>query len=90
MPRVAVVPGALASAWVYRRELAHVGAAYTKALTAVSVVGGGVSAGLLVLPASSFEIAVPWLLVFATVTLASGRHLSRALSNALGRSVDLS
>lgn len=89
--RVALVPGAVASAWVYRRELTRIGATSTKALTAVSAVGGGVGAGLLlVLPASSFEVAVPWLLAFATVTLACGRHLSRALSSALGRSVDLS
>ncbi|MEU0597155.1 sulfite exporter TauE/SafE family protein [Streptomyces sp. NPDC006393] len=89
--RVALVPGAVASAWVYRRELAPVGPTSTRALTAVSMVGGGVGAGLLlVLPASSFEDAVPWLLAFATVTLAFGRHLSRALSSALGRSVDLS
>ncbi|MGW5089334.1 sulfite exporter TauE/SafE family protein [Streptomyces coelicoflavus] len=88
--RVALVPGALASAWVYRREVAPVGKASTKALTAVSVAGGGVGAGLLlVLPASSFEVAVPWLLAFATATLALGRHLSRALHSVLGRPVDL-
>lgn len=89
--RVALVPGALAGAWVYRRELAPVGPASTKALTAVSVAGGGLGAGLLlVLPASSFDAAAPWLLAFATVVLAFGGHLSRALSSALGRSVAMS
>ncbi len=89
--RVALVPGAVAGAWVYRHELAPVGPASTKALTATSVMGGGVGAALLlVLPASSFDAAVPWLLAFATVILASGRRLSRALSSALGRSAGMS
>ncbi|MFE9686863.1 sulfite exporter TauE/SafE family protein [Streptomyces sp. NPDC006285] len=88
--RVALVPGALASAWVYRRDVTPVGPTSTKALTAISVIGGGLGAGLLlVLPASSFDAAAPWLLTFATVILASGRHLSRALSRALGRSVGM-
>ncbi|WP_306323911.1 MULTISPECIES: sulfite exporter TauE/SafE family protein [unclassified Streptomyces] len=88
--RVALVPGAVASAWVYRRELAPVGPASTKALTAVSVLGGAVGAGLLlVLPASSFDAAAPWLLAFATLVLAFGRHLSRALTRALGRPVGM-
>ncbi|WP_016823195.1 sulfite exporter TauE/SafE family protein [Streptomyces viridosporus] len=89
--RVALVPGAVAGAWVYRRELTPVGPTFTKALTAVSATGGGVGVGLLlVLPASSFDAAAPWLLAFATVVLAFGRHLSRALSSVLGRSVGMS
>ncbi|MGV4891933.1 sulfite exporter TauE/SafE family protein [Streptomyces viridosporus] len=89
--RVALVPGAVAGVWVYRRELTPVGPTSTKALTAVSAMGGGVGAGLLlVLPASSFDAAAPWLLAFATVVLAFGRHLSRALSSVLGRSVGMS
>ncbi|MER5995954.1 sulfite exporter TauE/SafE family protein [Streptomyces viridosporus] len=89
--RVALVPGAVAGAWVYRRELTPVGPTSTKALTAISAMGGGVGAGLLlVLPASSFDAAAPWLLAFATVVLAFGRHLSRALSSVLGRSVGMS
>ncbi|WP_326600875.1 sulfite exporter TauE/SafE family protein [Streptomyces sp. NBC_01800] len=85
--RIALVPGAVAGAWVYRRELAPVGDASTTALTATSVTGSGVGACLLlVLPASSFESASPWLLAFATVVLALGRHLSRVL----GRSADMS
>lgn len=48
LSRVALVPGAVASAWVYRRELTPVGETSTKALTAISMVGGGIGAGLLV------------------------------------------
>ncbi|MEH0418018.1 sulfite exporter TauE/SafE family protein [Streptomyces sp. B21-083] len=90
LSRVALVPGALAGVWVYRRELAPVGAASTKSLTAVSVIGGGVGGSLLLaLPASSFDAAAPWLLAFATVILAFGPRLSRTLNATLGRSVGM-
>ncbi|MFE6157581.1 sulfite exporter TauE/SafE family protein [Streptomyces sp. NPDC056486] len=88
---IALVPGAVASGWVYRRELAPLGATSTTSLTAVSVVGGGIGAALLLtLPAASFDAAVPWLLAFATAVLAFGRRLSRAVSSALGRRLDMS
>ncbi|WP_409060881.1 sulfite exporter TauE/SafE family protein [Streptomyces sp. SYP-A7185] len=87
---IALVPGAVASGWVYRREIAPVGATSTTALTAVSVVGGGLGAALLLtLPAASFDAAVPWLLAFATAVLAFGRRLSHALSNRLGREIGM-
>ncbi|GAB2604630.1 sulfite exporter TauE/SafE family protein [Streptomyces capparidis] len=89
--RVALAPGAMAAAWVYRRELSPVGATSTRALTVTSVIGGGAGAVLLlVLPASSFDAAAPWLLAFATVVPALGRRLPRALGSALGRSVAMS
>lgn len=78
---IALVPGAVAGAWVYRRELAPVGGTSTSALTTTSVIGGALGAGLLlVLPSALFGAAVPWLLAFATVLLAFGRPVSRALS----------
>ncbi|QDQ15128.1 sulfite exporter TauE/SafE family protein [Streptomyces spectabilis] len=83
---VALLPGTMASAWVYRRDVTSVGETSTTALTAVSAVGGGLGAGLLlILPAASFDAAVPWLLAFATVVLAFGRRLARAVSDATGR-----
>ncbi|MFF0156416.1 TSUP family transporter [Streptomyces sp. NPDC005263] len=82
---VALVPGAVAGAWVYRRELAPVGAASTRALTTASAAGGVLGAALLLaLPSESFDAAVPWLLALATVLLAFGRPLSGALSAAYG------
>lgn len=88
---IALVPGAVASGWVYRREIAPVGGTSTKALTTVSVVGGGLGAVLLLtLPAASFDAAVPWLLAFATLVLAFGRRLSRTVSGALGREIGIS
>ncbi|GAA3183195.1 MULTISPECIES: sulfite exporter TauE/SafE family protein [Streptomyces] len=89
--RVALAPGALVSAWVYRRDLTPVGPVSVRALTTAGVIGGGVGAGLLLaLPAASFDIAAPWLLAFATLVLAFGRHLSKALTGALGRPVGMS
>ncbi len=83
---VALLPGTMASAWVYRRDVTPVGETSTTALTSVSAVGGGLGAGLLLtLPPASFDAAVPWLLAFATVVLAFGRRLARALSDATGR-----
>ncbi|WSQ06793.1 sulfite exporter TauE/SafE family protein [Streptomyces sp. NBC_01231] len=91
LSRVALVPGAVAGAWVYRRELTPVGSTSTKSLTVISVIGGGLGAGLLlVLPASSFDVAAPWLLAFATVILMVGRRLSQLLSTSLGNSVGMS
>ncbi|TWF74537.1 hypothetical protein FHX44_11418 [Pseudonocardia hierapolitana] len=88
---VALVPGAAASAWVYRREVRPVGATSTRALTLASASGGAVGAVLLlVLPAASFDAAVPWLLAFATLVLAFGRGGIRALGAALGRPVGMS
>jgi uncharacterized membrane protein YfcA len=87
---VALLPGAAASTWVYRRDLTTLGSMPTTALTAMSVLGGGIGAGLLlVLPAVSFDAALPWLLAFATAVLAFGRCLSRALSTARRRPTTL-
>ncbi|TDC38863.1 sulfite exporter TauE/SafE family protein [Micromonospora sp. 15K316] len=87
---VALVPGSVVSAWVYRSELAPVGKTSLTALTTASVLGGGLGAGLLLaLPSATFDAAVPWLLAFGTLVLAFGRRLTRALTDALGRPLDL-
>jgi uncharacterized membrane protein YfcA len=86
---VALLPGALASAWTYRGDVVPLGTPL-RSLTAVSVVGGGLGAGLLVaLPSESFEIAVPWLLAFATLVLVVGRRASTWLTTAIGRPLAL-
>ncbi|HVH21453.1 MAG TPA: sulfite exporter TauE/SafE family protein [Pseudonocardia sp.] len=88
---VALLPGSVASAWSYRRDVVPVGGTSRWALTAVSLLGGGLGAGLLlVLPATSFDAVVPWMLGFATLVLAFGRPLSQRLALALGRPVGLS
>jgi uncharacterized protein len=88
---VALVPGSVASTWVYRRDLEPVGSTSTRALTAASLGGGAVGAVLLLtLPSASFDAAVPWLLAFATVVLAFGRRALKAVSTALGRPIGMS
>jgi uncharacterized membrane protein YfcA len=77
---VALLPGALSGAWAYRRETGPVGPASRTAMTVASALGGLAGAVVLVVaPAASFAAAVPWLLVFATVVLAVGRPLARAV-----------
>ncbi|MGW0842640.1 TSUP family transporter [Streptomyces sp. NPDC002787] len=87
---IALLPGSVAGAWVSRHEIAQVGAASTRALTTTSVLGGGLGAALLlVLPSSSFDAAVPWLLAFATLVLALGRHVLRLLGTSPDRAAGL-
>jgi uncharacterized protein len=88
---VALVPGSVASAWVYRPDVRPVGSTSTWALTAASMGGGTVGAVLLLaLPSASFDAAVPWLLAFATMVLAFGRRALLAVSSALGRPLGMS
>lgn len=83
---IALLPGSVAGAWVSRHEISQVGSASTRGLTMTSAVGGGLGAVLLlVLPSSSFDAAVPWLLAFATVVLAFGRAALRLLGAAPDR-----
>jgi uncharacterized protein len=77
---VALLPGAVASLWVYRRDFQPLAGTSTSSLTATSVVGGGLGAVLLLtLPSDSFDALVPWLLAFATLVLAFGRRIATAL-----------
>lgn len=77
---VALLPGGLASLWVYRRDLEPLPSTSIRVLTATSVVGGAAGAVLLlVLPSTSFDAVVPWLLAFATFVLAFGRRIAAAL-----------
>jgi uncharacterized membrane protein YfcA len=63
---VALVPGSLAGAWGFRRELAGTGP-WLKLLFWPSLAGGLVGAWLLiVLPDSWFQIIIPWLLLIAS------------------------
>lgn len=88
---VALVPGSVASAWVYRRDVRPVGSTSTGPLAAASMGGGAVGAVLLLaLPSASFDAAVPWLLAFATLVLAFGRSALRAASTVLGRPIGMS
>lgn len=74
---VAVAPGALASAYGYRRELGKIREIHLPSFLGVSLVGGLIGALLLLwTPQRTFEVIVPWLLLFATVLFAIGPKVS--------------
>jgi hypothetical protein len=73
---VALFPGAAVSAWAYRGELEPVGPVSLRAL-AISTILGGLIGALLLLwtPVRTFDLALPWLLLLATLALAYGRRI---------------
>jgi uncharacterized membrane protein YfcA len=78
---VALFPGALASAWGYRRDFTSFEGVSFRAILIVSFFGGAVGALLLLsTPEKTFDVIVPWLLVAATLVfifgprIAQGRH----------------
>lgn len=78
---VALLPGALASAWAYRRDMRPLQGVAIRALGLLSLAGGAVGAVLLLAtPEAAFDLIIPWLLLLATVTLATGPRLARALA----------
>ncbi len=81
---VALQPGAMASAWAYRRQLrAH--RAAVLALGSISLVGGVVGALLLLkTPERTFLWILPWLLLFATLLFAFGPALMRRIRATFG------
>jgi hypothetical protein len=79
----ALLPGALASAWAYRNDLRPLERVSTRALSAASLLGGGVGAALLLGTSEAvFDLVIPWLLLAATVTLAIGPRLQGLLQRA--------
>lgn len=74
---VALVPGSVAGAWGYRRELRS-SARWARVLVWPSVVGGAIGALLVTrLPERYFAVAVPWLILSAAVLLLLQPVLSR-------------
>jgi len=74
---VALLPGAGASAWTYRDELAPVGGMSVRVLAAITFAGGLAGSALLVLtPSRAFDMIIPWLLLFALVVMIFGKRAS--------------
>jgi uncharacterized membrane protein YfcA len=74
---VALWPGSLGGMWGYRREFAGTGR-WMRWLLAPSLVGGIIGAVLLVtLPAESFKLLVPWLILTATLLFLSQPSIAR-------------
>ena len=71
---VALLPGAAASAWTYRDELGPVAGLSVRLLAAITFVFGLAGSLLLVLtPTETFDLVIPWLLLFAFVVMAFGK-----------------
>jgi uncharacterized membrane protein YfcA len=80
---VALFPAMLASSWAYRDDVRPLEGIATGALLTVSLVGGLIGALLLLsTPERAFTRIVPWLLLTATIALASGPRLGQALRSA--------
>jgi uncharacterized protein len=77
---VALYPAQLTTAWSYRDGLGPVGPVSIKALMVATFIGGAVGAILLLRTSSStFNQALPWLLLVATIMLGFGRQFGEAL-----------
>lgn len=70
---VALLPGAATSAWAYRDELHPVAGIAVAVLALITFIGGLVGSILLVLtPTETFDVIVPWLLLFAFAVMVFG------------------
>lgn len=71
---VALLPGAAASALTFRDELKPVAGIAVIVLAAITFVGGLAGSVLLVLtPSETFDVIVPWLLLFAFAVMLFGK-----------------
>jgi uncharacterized protein len=81
---VALYPGGLAGTWAHRDGLEPVCGVSLKLLGLVTGMGGLTGALLLLwTPSSTFDLVVPWLLLFATLLLAFGRQAGAVLRRRL-------
>jgi uncharacterized membrane protein YfcA len=77
---VALFPSAFASAWAYRENFRKFEGVSTKLLLVVSLAGGATGAILLLTTSQrTFDIIIPWLLLFASLTFAFGPYLAPRL-----------
>lgn len=78
---LALFPGQMTTGWVGRRQVSGVAGASFKALVAISLVGGALGAGLLLLtPSSFFAKMIPWLVLFATALFTYGSFFRKQAS----------
>ncbi|MFL0413382.1 sulfite exporter TauE/SafE family protein [uncultured Sphingomonas sp.] len=77
----ALLPGAATSAWAFRDELEPVGGLSVRVLASVTFLAGLVGSALLVLtPSRTFDLIIPWLVLYAFVVLAFGQRASAWLA----------
>ncbi|MGA8029593.1 MAG: sulfite exporter TauE/SafE family protein [Bryobacteraceae bacterium] len=81
---VALVPGSLASAVSYRKDVRGLGEKRVKSWFIVSLIGGAMGAALLLYTSDrAFRQVAPWLLLFATLLFAFGSQVSLAFRGRL-------
>ncbi|RYD54969.1 MAG: sulfite exporter TauE/SafE family protein [Sphingomonadales bacterium] len=74
---VALLPGAGASAYAYRDELAPIGGLSVKTLAIITFAGGLIGSVLLAItPSRAFDLIIPWLLLFAFAVMVFGKRAS--------------
>lgn len=72
---VALLPGAATSAWAFRDELGPLGGLPIWLLATITFVGGLAGSVLLVVtPTRTFDIIIPWLLLFAFLVMLFGKR----------------
>ncbi|MDB5417161.1 MAG: sulfite exporter TauE/SafE family protein [Phenylobacterium sp.] len=75
---IALFPGQVTTSWVGRRQVSDVAGLSFRVLAAISLAGGALGAGLLLLtPSIFFARLVPWLVLFATALFAWGSFARR-------------
>jgi uncharacterized membrane protein YfcA len=80
---IALFPGQVTTGLVGRDNVAGAGGLSFKVLVAISLVGGGLGAWLLLAtPASFFAHLVPWLVLFATCVFGWGNFIRKPKENA--------
>ncbi len=80
---VALLPGYVSAAFGFRQDLETPPGLSLRALAAISLFGGALGAGLLLVTDNkTFSKIVPWLLLLATVMFATGPILLRKLKDA--------
>jgi uncharacterized membrane protein YfcA len=72
---VALLPGAATSAWGFRDELGPVGGVDVRLLGIITFAGGLAGSILLAItPSHTFDLVIPWLLLFAFLVIAFGKR----------------
>jgi len=83
---VALWPGGLASAVVYRDGLRPIGGIGVRTMLAVTVIGGTIGAGLLLYtPERLFDRLLPWLALLATLAIVLAPRVGPWMQARLGR-----
>ena len=76
---VALFPGALASAWGYRKDFTSFEGVSFRSIVLVSFIGGTAGALLLLsTPERTFDVIVPWLLLAATLVFIFGPRIAQS------------